>query len=143
MAPSQLKQLKTSLRDSGVVGQQQSKKQKKKSAKSGSATQNKIQRNNALQEIRDRFNPFEVKGSRAPKFDVASRPTPGAKEPRFRPGVTKGLGEERVSISKAIFTNSKYSYYSYSDGKPYSKRFIHGIVLAGSTIGVLVKMTRP
>ncbi|KAK2759092.1 nucleolar complex protein 14 [Arachnomyces sp. PD_36] len=96
MAPSQLKQLKTSLRESGVVGPQQSKKQKKRNAKSGAATQNKIQRNNALQGIRDQFNPFEIKGpARAPKFDVATRPIPGAKEPQFRPGVTKGLGEER------------------------------------------------
>jgi nucleolar protein 14 len=106
MAPSQLKQLKSSLRDSGVVGPPQSKKQKKRNAESGAATQNKIQRNNALQGIRDRFNPFEVKGpARAPKFDVASRPIPGAKEPKFRPGVTKGLGEERVStyITRSLY----------------------------------------
>lgn len=142
MAPSQLKQLKTSLRDSGVVGPPQSKKQKKKNAKSGASTQNKIQRNNALQEIRDRFNPFEVKGSKAPKFDVATRPTPGANEPRFRPGVTKGLGEERVSIPKPIFSNNICSPYSCSGGKHYLKRFIVEIALAGSTIDVLVKMTR-
>lgn len=54
MPPSQLKQLKASLRDSGVIRQQQSKKQKRQNAKTGAGAQNRLQRNAALQAIRDR-----------------------------------------------------------------------------------------
>lgn len=91
MAPSQLKQLKASLREHGVLGPQKSKKQRKASSKDG---QKRLQRNAALEGIRERFNPFEVKApARRAKFDVASskvsKPTIG------RPGVTRGLGEER------------------------------------------------
>ncbi|OJJ46292.1 hypothetical protein ASPZODRAFT_133323 [Penicilliopsis zonata CBS 506.65] len=96
MPPSQLKQLKASLRDSGVLGPQQSKKQKRQNAQSGANVQNRIKRNAALQAIRDRFNPFEIKApaSRG-KFDVTTRDNKGATAPRVRPGVTKSLGEER------------------------------------------------
>lgn len=91
MAPSQLKQLKASLRESGVLGPQKSKKQQKATAKDASK---RLQRSAALENIRDKFNPFEVKASaRRPKHEVIS-----SKEQRVqvgRPGVTRGLGEER------------------------------------------------
>nr|KAK5434791.1 nucleolar complex protein 14 [Exophiala xenobiotica] len=91
MAPSQLKQLKASLRDHGVLGPQKSKKQRKATSKDA---QKRSQRNAALESIRERFNPFEVKApARKDKFEVASgrkaQPSLG------RPGVTRGLGEER------------------------------------------------
>ncbi|KAK5271669.1 nucleolar complex protein 14 [Exophiala xenobiotica] len=91
MAPSQLKQLKASLRDHGVLGPQKSKKQRKATSKDA---QKRNQRNAALESIRERFNPFEVKApARKDKFEVASgrkaQPSLG------RPGVTRGLGEER------------------------------------------------
>ncbi|KIV85739.1 hypothetical protein PV11_01400 [Exophiala sideris] len=91
MAPSQLKQLKASLRENGVLGPQKSKKQRKATAKDA---QKRSQRNAALEDIRERFNPFEVKApARRDKFEVASgkksQPSVG------RPGVTRGLGEER------------------------------------------------
>lgn len=91
MAPSQLKQLKASLRDSGVLGPQKSKKQRKTNNKDA---QKRVQRNVALDGIRERFNPFEAKApGRREKFDIASnKPTKRALE---RPGVTRGLGEER------------------------------------------------
>ncbi|KAJ5088182.1 hypothetical protein N7456_011798 [Penicillium angulare] len=96
MPPSQLKQLKASLRDSGVVGPQQSKKQKRQNAKSGATTQNRNQRNAALQAIRDRFNPFEIKvPSNRSKFDATTRDGPSTSAGHSRPGVTKSLGEER------------------------------------------------
>ncbi|KAJ5246993.1 hypothetical protein N7468_001976 [Penicillium chermesinum] len=96
MPPSQLKQLKASLRDSGVIRPQQSKKQKRENAKSGAAAQNRNQRNAALQAIRDRFNPFEIKvaPSRS-KFDVTTRDRNSSAAGKSRPGVTKSLGEER------------------------------------------------
>jgi len=101
MAPSQLKQLKTSLHESGVVGPQQSKKQKKKAARDGRDHDKLARRNVALQGIREKFNPFEVKApSRPKKFEATSSKTLNGTVPKGfqgRPGVTKGLGEERVS----------------------------------------------
>ncbi|PKX90924.1 snoRNA-binding rRNA-processing protein NOP14 [Aspergillus novofumigatus IBT 16806] len=96
MPPSQLKQLKTSLRESGVLAPQQSKKQKRQNAKAGVSAQNRVQRNAALQAIRDRFNPFEIKVTSRSKFDVTTRD--GGSKPATglsRPGVTKSLGEEK------------------------------------------------
>ncbi|KAJ5599992.1 hypothetical protein N7450_001059 [Penicillium hetheringtonii] len=96
MPPSQLKQLKASLRDSGVIGPQQSKKQKRQNAKTGAAAQNRNQRNAALQAIRDRFNPFEIKApSNRSKFESTTRDGGSTAAKGFRPGVTKSLGEER------------------------------------------------
>lgn len=99
MPPSQLKQLKASLRDNGILGPQQSKKQKRQNAKTGANAQHRIQRNAALSAIRDRFNPFEIKApTQKAKYDVTMRDgkSPSAAG-RVRPGVTKSLGEERVS----------------------------------------------
>ncbi|EAU38681.1 conserved hypothetical protein [Aspergillus terreus NIH2624] len=96
MPPSQLKQLKASLRESGVLGPQQSKKQKRQNAKTGAAAQNRNQRNAALQAIRDRFNPFEIKTTATKrKFDVTTRDAGKEATVRARPGVTKSLGEEK------------------------------------------------
>ncbi|KAK5087424.1 nucleolar complex protein 14 [Exophiala xenobiotica] len=91
MPPSQLKQLKTSLRDNGILGPQKSKKLKKANSKDA---HKRSQRNAALEGIRERFNPFEAKApARREKFDIASnKPTKKTVE---RPGVTRGLGEER------------------------------------------------
>ncbi|KAJ5728611.1 uncharacterized protein N7483_003119 [Penicillium malachiteum] len=110
MPPSQLKQLKASLRDSGVVGPQQSKKQKRQNAKTGVTAQNRNQRNAALQAIRDRFNPFEIKvGTGRGKFDVTTRDGNSASAVRERPGVTKSLGEERrrATLLKEMNTRNK------------------------------------
>ncbi|OJD22816.1 hypothetical protein ACJ73_05835 [Blastomyces percursus] len=94
MAPSQLKQLKVSLRESGILGPQLSKKQKQKNAKSSAGAANRIQRNAALQGIREQFNPFEIRAPARPtKFSSTSRSDPDV--PRSRPGVTKSLGEQR------------------------------------------------
>ncbi|PYH46671.1 snoRNA-binding rRNA-processing protein NOP14 [Aspergillus saccharolyticus JOP 1030-1] len=95
MPPSQLKQLKASLRDGGLLGPQQSKKQKQQNARSGVAAQNRIQRNTALQSIRDRFNPFEIKTTSRPKFDVTTRDVSKKTSGQARPGVTKSYGEEK------------------------------------------------
>ena len=97
MPPSQLKRLKTSLRDQGVVGPQKSKKQKKEAAKTGISKDKRIRRDVALQGIREQFNPFEVKiASRGSKFQFANAGTRSSDGVVRRPGVTKGLGEENV-----------------------------------------------
>jgi nucleolar protein 14 len=101
MPPSQLKRLKASLREQGIVGPQKSKKQKKKNAQSGVNNEKRVQRTQALNGIREQFNPFEVKTfTKGPKFDVTSSRTLSgrvSKGVKGRPGVTKGLGEENVS----------------------------------------------
>lgn len=97
MPPSQLKRLKTSLREQGIVGPQKSRKQ---NSQSSANNEKRIQRTAALNGIREKFNPFEFKASaRGPKFDVTSdRIVNGVvgKGGKARPGITKGLGEQTV-----------------------------------------------
>jgi nucleolar protein 14 len=101
MPPSQLKRLKASLREQGIIRPQLSKKQKKQNAQNGANSDKRVQRATALQGIREQFNPFEVKASvRVPKFEVTSNQTISgrvSKNMKARPGVTKALGEETVS----------------------------------------------
>ena len=97
MAPSQLRQLKASLRESGVVGQQKSKKQKRQASKGGGLKESRIQRNAALQSIREQFNPFEVRPAGHSKHAVTSNANLGTRAGQgttARPGVSKGLGEK-------------------------------------------------
>lgn len=109
MPPSQLKQLKASLRDNGVIRPQQSKKQKRQDAKTGASAQNRNQRNAALQAIRDRFNPFEIKApSNRSKFEATTRDGNSKAAGQSRPGVTKSLGEERVRRHGLIFKTGPY-----------------------------------
>lgn len=109
MAPSQLKRLKTSLKEQGVTGPQKSKKEKKQASKNGAFRASRIQRNEALAGIREQFNPFEARTPARPsKHDViSSRSTvgKGANVSVARPGVTKGFGEEQV--------RSSYSHFAY------------------------------
>jgi nucleolar protein 14 len=103
MPPSQLKRLKESLREEGLVGPQQSKKQKQKAKGNGSNHDWKVQRQNAIRGRREQCNPFEVQHmSRGrEKFEVIDSRTEqgkGAKTIKGRPGVTKGLGEENVRL---------------------------------------------
>ncbi|KAJ5127472.1 RRNA maturation protein (Nop14) [Penicillium atrosanguineum] len=108
MPPSQLKQLKASLKDSGVIAPQQSKKQKRQNAKTGATAQNRNQRNAALQAIRDRFNPFEIKApSGRAKFEATTRDSGSKPAARARPGVTKSLGEERRRATLLQEMNSR------------------------------------
>ncbi|KAF2403744.1 Nop14-like protein [Trichodelitschia bisporula] len=94
MAPSQLKRLKESLRQNGITGPPKSKKEKKKGVK----PEQRVQRNVALANIRESFNPFEIKQpSRPSKMDVTTAKTmtgKAAKQAVARPGVTKSLGEQ-------------------------------------------------
>ena len=102
MAPSQLKRLKASLREQGIVGPQQSKKQKKQAVKSGSVKDKRVQRNAALQSIREQYNPFEVKApARRSKYEFTNGSKNTAMATRGvtgRPGVSKGLGEDKVRV---------------------------------------------
>ncbi|KAL8777460.1 MAG: hypothetical protein Q9213_007857 [Squamulea squamosa] len=98
MAPSQLKRLKSSLREQGITGQQKSKKHKKQANKNGAFRDTRIERNAALAGIREQFNPFEIRApSRASKHDIVTNKVANGKGMRgaiARPGITKGFGEE-------------------------------------------------
>ncbi|KAJ5312888.1 hypothetical protein N7508_003718 [Penicillium antarcticum] len=108
MPPSQLKQLKASLRDNGVLGPQKSKKEKRQNAKTGVGAKNRNQREVALQAIRDRFNPFEIKApNKSTKFDVTTRDGNSTAGGGARPGVTKSLGEERRRATLLKEMNSR------------------------------------
>ncbi|POS74563.1 Nop14-like family protein [Diaporthe helianthi] len=98
MPASQLKRLKASLRDQGIIGPQQSKKQKKATAKDGRARNEKrLQRGAALENIREQFNPFQFKtNARGPKFAVTTDKPDSKKGILGRPGMAKALGEQRL-----------------------------------------------
>ncbi|KAJ4422130.1 nucleolar complex protein 14 [Gnomoniopsis sp. IMI 355080] len=97
MPASQLKRLKASLREQGIVGPQQSKKQKKNHAKDERGrNERRLQRGAALENIREQFNPFQFKtNARGPKFDVTTDKPEKKKGILGRPGMAKALGEER------------------------------------------------
>ncbi|CAG8975643.1 hypothetical protein HYALB_00008402 [Hymenoscyphus albidus] len=97
MPPSQLKRLKASLREQGLVGPQQSKKQKKQNAQNGVNKEKRVGKKVALDGIREQFNPFEFKLSgKAPKFEVTTNKGKTNATVR-RPGLQKGLAEERLT----------------------------------------------
>ena len=101
MPPSQLKRLKTSLRETGVTGPQKSKKQKK-AVTSSTTTASRVNRNTALTQIRHTFSPYEYNtaAARPAKFPSVSHATANATGKRYRdvltrrPGVSKAAGEE-------------------------------------------------
>ncbi|KAJ4396987.1 nucleolar complex protein 14 [Gnomoniopsis smithogilvyi] len=97
MPASQLKRLKASLREQGIVGPQQSKKQKKNHTKDERGrNERRLQRGAALENIREQFNPFQFKtNARGPKFDVTTDKPEKKKGILGRPGMAKALGEER------------------------------------------------
>ncbi|KAK4128807.1 Nop14-like protein [Parathielavia appendiculata] len=100
MAGSQLKRLKASLREQGIIGPQKSKKQKRQNAEEQKARPDKrLQRGEALASIREQFNPFQFKtNARGPKFEVTTnKPTNdrAAMAIKGRPGLAKAMGEER------------------------------------------------
>lgn len=100
MAPSQLKQLRSSLKDQGIVGPQKSKKQKKRAIKDGLVEDGRFRRSTAIQHIRDQFNPFEIRAPpRGVKHDTVNSTPLGNKAAGnsiSRPGIARSIGEETV-----------------------------------------------
>ncbi|KAF3927367.1 hypothetical protein ABW21_db0204158 [Orbilia brochopaga] len=90
--PSQLKRLRESLKNAGVIGQpQKSKKAKKRARQNKSGNDAKLSKEAALQSIREEFNPFEIKKTKE-KFSVTGgRKVKGTVG---RPGVSKQIGED-------------------------------------------------
>jgi nucleolar protein 14 len=95
MAQSQLKRLKASLRNAGVTGQQKPKKAKNKRKQPSSSTDSRLSRDDALQSIRDEFNPFEIKKTKT-KHEISGQGRVKGKE--GRPTLSKSIGEEHVCL---------------------------------------------
>lgn len=113
MAGSQLKRLKASLLDQGIIGPQKSKKQKKQAAEEARANQaagrghgttsngdKRLKKSAALETIREQFNPFQFKmNARGPKFPVTSLKAAQVPESlrgiKGRPTVSLSRGEEK------------------------------------------------
>ena len=97
MPPSQLKKLKTTLRETGVLGPQKSKKQKKQLGKYGAGKDGQIRRSTALADIREQSNPFDIRASaRQSKHAVISRQAVDGRVGKgntARPALAKALGE--------------------------------------------------
>lgn len=96
MGESQLKRLKASLRAAGITGQQKPKKASTKAKQSSGKNNSRLDRNVALQSIREEFNPFEVKTTRE-KHDISGRGR--IKGAQGRPGLSKQIGEDNVGFS--------------------------------------------
>ena len=97
MPPSQLKKLKSSLREKGVVRQQKSKKQQRQALKDGTIKDTRSRASAVLQSIREEFNPFEAKPASRGKHDfsrMGRTKEMNDKSVVARPGTTKGVGEE-------------------------------------------------
>jgi len=90
MPASQLKRLKASLKEAGVIGNQKPKKGRQRNA-----TDAKVDKQSKLQNIREQFNPFELKTTHV-KHDVSGRGK--VKGVQGRPGISKQIGEETVSF---------------------------------------------
>jgi hypothetical protein len=99
MPPSQLKGLKAKLREQGILGPQQSKKQRKQNVQSGTNKDKRVNRKVALDGIREQFNPFEFKqaGGRGPKFEVTSMEGRKGKGV-LRPGLQRSREQEMVGL---------------------------------------------
>ena len=96
MPSSQLKRLKASLREQGILGPHKSKKRKDQ-VRTEQQNGKPLARNIALEHIREKFNPFEIKVlSRRSKYEFANSANGAGKGVTGRPGLTKGIGEETV-----------------------------------------------
>ena len=105
MPPSQLKRLKASLREQGIVGPQRSKKQKKQNVQNGIDKEKRVHRTAALSGIREQFNPFEYRmPSKGPKFEVTTNSgieSRNGKGVIRRPGAANSRDQERVSFESS------------------------------------------
>jgi len=106
MGESQLKRLKASLRAAGITGQQKPKKASTKARQSSATNNSRLDRNVALQSIREEFNPFEIKTTRE-KHDIGGRRIKGA---QGRPGLSKQIGEDNVGFYFYFYYFSDISY---------------------------------
>jgi nucleolar protein 14 len=107
MPPSQLKRLKSSLREQGIIGPQKSKKQKKQNAQNGADKEKRVHRTAALNGIREQFNPFEYRiPAKGPKFEVTTSSGIESRNGKGiirRPGAVNSRDQERVRFAKSQY----------------------------------------
>ncbi|KAI1447990.1 Nop14-like protein [Annulohypoxylon stygium] len=110
MSGSQLKRLKASLKEKGVIGPQLSKKQKKRNAQDGKTNHNRrYQKAADLEGIREQFNPFDLKHNvRGPKFQVTTNRPATNNASKGRPTEAKSLGEERRRQTLLVELNRRH-----------------------------------
>ncbi|OTA64550.1 Nop14-like protein [Hypoxylon sp. EC38] len=110
MPGSQLKRLKASLREKGVIGPQLSKKQKKRNAQDGKTNNNRrFQKAAELEGIREEFNPFDLKhNARGPKFQVTTNKPANSNAAKGRPSEAKSLGEEKRRQTLLVELNRRH-----------------------------------
>ena len=125
MPPSQLKRLKASLRENRITGPQKSKKAKKQQKNGGADL--RIQKQNALANLREEFNPFEVKASSRPRKFAVTTSRPAENGILGRPGVSKSVGEEVVRMQFYLNFERRLIDYSCRDGRPYCLKSTGGI----------------
>jgi nucleolar protein 14 len=108
---SALKRLKKSLSSAGLIGPAGATRRTKKKSKAGAKDPASVaERKKRLAQIEKSLNPFEVKITRQ-KYDVIGRKVKGV---AGRPGLTKQIGEEKVSrfnlswTSRMIITDNVY-----------------------------------
>ncbi|CAI4320564.1 AGA_1a_G0007400.mRNA.1.CDS.1 [Saccharomyces cerevisiae] len=94
MAGSQLKNLKAALKARGLTGQTNVKSKNKKNSKRQAKEYDREEKKKAIAEIREEFNPFEIKAARNKRRDglpskTADRIAVG------KPGISKQIGEEQ------------------------------------------------
>lgn len=90
MGGSQLKRLKARLKDAGFIGQTNRKRKGKKHSKRTPNDTRRADRADVIEEIREEFNPFDLKMTRGKRADAKSRNITVGK-----PGINKQIGEER------------------------------------------------
>lgn len=90
MAGSQLKRLKARLKEAGLTGQTNKKRKGKKHSRKTPNESRRADRQRLVQEIRDEFNPFDLKMTRGKRTDAKSKNLTVGK-----PGISKQRGEER------------------------------------------------
>lgn len=98
MPPSQLKMLKAALKDKGVIGPTQSKKQKRKI----SGDKKRVDKRAVLASLNEQFHPFDFKhNARGPKFPVTTN-RPIGNGINGRPIQARSAGEEKVGAYRSL-----------------------------------------
>ncbi|EJS44411.1 nop14p [Saccharomyces arboricola H-6] len=94
MAGSQLKNLKAALKARGLTGQTNVRGKSKKNPKRQAKEYDREEKKKAIAEIREEFNPFEVKAARNKRRDGPSSKT-ADRIAVGKPGISKQIGEEQ------------------------------------------------
>ncbi|VEU22328.1 DEKNAAC103656 [Brettanomyces naardenensis] len=93
MAGSQLKRLRATLKDAGLIGQTNTKRKGKKHSRKTPNETRREDRQRVIAEIREEFNPFDVKMTRDKRADALSK-----KRTVGKPGISKQIGQERRKV---------------------------------------------